>query len=348
MAWATGTADDFIDFLRKLRDYASGAIDPGSDPDFTDGVVVPSSDQWIVLPNGGDMPAIPGSGFATDGEVYLQGPGSDPSDEIVVGIKTYRNAGANIFGWNQRGFTGFNTSSDWDSLPGRSPDVLTALDDAAFDFFMYVNNRRIMAVARIGTTDILIHLGFIQQYGTRNQYPYPLLIAGSARSTAVSFQTNTYAQSCLPDPCENGAQLRWVDGTWSHFRNYTGTSDQRALARTSTGNVLWPQRNSSTSASGTESTSNVISEDALFEQFSTGSSLYISPAEVDLYPIFPSTLMTESAIVGRVDGLFTVYGLGLVKGDTFTDSSESPPVTYDVFGNTWRSEPLDFFAIRRE
>jgi len=75
MAWARGTATDFIDFLRKFRDYSAGLIDPSTDPDITEGVVVPSGDQWEILVNGAGQPDIPGSGFATDGEVYLKGPG---------------------------------------------------------------------------------------------------------------------------------------------------------------------------------------------------------------------------------------------------------------------------------
>jgi ribosomal protein L30 len=43
-----------------------------------------------------------------------------------------------------------------------------------------------------------------------------------------------------------------------------------------------------------------------------------------------------------------LLGLGLNKGDTITDSTDSPATIYDMFGNTWRTEPIDFFGIRRE
>ncbi len=350
--WAKGTADDFIDFLRKVRDFASGAIDPLSDPDFTDGSgAVPSSDQWIVLANGAGMPGVPGSGAATDGEVYLQGPGSDPDDEIIVGFKTYRNTGANIFGWKLRGFTAFDDALDWDTLPGLSPESHAAFDDAAFDIWIWVNARRIMALARIGTTDILVHSGFIQQFGTRQQYPYPLLVSGSVVNATTTFQDNNFGQSCIPDPCESGAYLRWVDGTWQEVNNYLGNSAQRGTARASTGYVMWPQRQPMTSAEGNVEGPLPISEDSVFEQFNTGQAPYVSPSEIGAYALFPCTLMSDSpqpALIGRVDGLFVTFGLGLIKGDTVTDSSDSPATVYDVFGNTWRTEPPDFFGIRRE
>lgn len=352
MPWAKGTADDFMDFLRKIRDYASGAIDPGTDPDFTDGSgPVDSANQWTVLVNGAGMTNIPGSGFATDGEVYLMGPGSDPDDEIVVGFKTYRNAGANIFGFKMRGFTAFNDALSWDTLPGVSPEVHAAFDDASFTIWIWVNNRRIMAAARIGTTDILIHLGFIQQFGTRSQYPYPLLICGSAVDTSISFQTNNFAHSCAPDPCDNGAYIRWVDGTWQEISNYSGTSAQRGTARNSTNYCMWPQRNPMSSLEGDVSSASEISEDGLFEGFSTGSGIYISSSEIGAHALFPTLIVTsadQNAVIGRIDGLYVVFGLGLVKGDTLTDNSQSPALVHDVFGNTWRSEPVDFFAVRRD
>lgn len=349
MAYATGTAEDFIDFLRMLRDYASGAIEPGGSPTsgLTGGEAVPLADRWTVLTNGSGMPALPSTGFATDGEVYLQGPGSDPSDEIIVGIKTYRAAGSNVFGWDMRGFTAFNGALTFDTLPGVSPAVYAAFDDAAFDCWFWVTGRRIMALARIGSTDILIHLGFIQQFGTRNQYPYPLLIGGSQDRNTASFQTNNYGQSCLPDPCNNGAQLRWVDGSWQEYRNYSSNGADRAGARNTTGNVFWPHRNSSVNDDGVDAATAEGNEDALFEAFAVGSSVAISSAEIGEYALFPAILTSGTQLVGRVDGLYAVFGLGLVSGDTITDGSQSPAVVYDVFANTWRSEPVDFIAVRR-
>jgi len=86
-------------------------------------------------------------------------------------------------------------------------------------------------------------------------------------------------------------------------------------------------------------------EDAVFEAFTTGVAPYVTSSLIGAYSMFPATLFNASAIVGRVDGLFATFGLGLVPGDTLTDASSQ---IHDVFANTWRTEPLDFFAIRRE
>jgi len=348
MAYAIGTADDFMDFLRKIRDFATGVLDPATDSTFTDGIAVPAAQQWTELVPGStsSIVSIPASGFATDGELYMMGPGSDVDDEIIIGFRTYRNVGANIWGWEMRGYTAFFDTLDWDTMPGVSPSCYAAFDDELMDIWIWVNARRIMACARVGTTDILIHAGFIQQFGTRSQYPYPLMIGGSSDLSTTSFQTNNFAHSCLPDPART--YLRWVDGSWKKYANYSGTTDQRGSARIQTGRLYWPQRDPFSAEESTSGKDN--SETEIFENFVTGSDTYISPSIIDAYPLFPTVLMssTENAIVGRVDGLYTTFGLGLVTGDTITVGAGSSAEVYDVFANTWRSEPPDFFAVKRE
>lgn len=346
MAWAKGTATDFIDFLRKLGDYASGVIDPASDPDITLGVQVPSPDRWVIQANGALQPDLPGSGFATDGELYLVGPGSDPADEITVGFKTYRNAGNNIFGWRIRGYTQFDDTLDFTTMPGTSPDCFAAFDDAAFNCYFWVNARRVMALAVVGTAPILVYAGFVQQFGTRSQYPYPLLVSGSQDSNDQNFQANHFGQSCLPDPCRNGGQLRWVDGSWLEIRHYASDSADRSQAReVSGGTKIWPQRDCTVSDGAEANTDS--NEENLFEQFST-TGKQISDSEISSYPLFPAILHSESQLVARIDGLYVAGGIGLTTGDTITDSSTSPAKVYDVFSNTWRTETIDFFAILRE
>ena len=97
MAYAIGTATDFMDFLRKIRDFADGSLNPATHGDFTAGATVPAPDRWTVLTPGSasSIVEIPASGFATDGELYMMGPGSDVDDEIICGFRTYSNAGAN-------------------------------------------------------------------------------------------------------------------------------------------------------------------------------------------------------------------------------------------------------------
>lgn len=343
MAYASGTCTDFIDFLRKLKGYATGAVDPATDPEITGGIIVPMADRWTALGLGGGMTALPGSGSATDGEYYLQGPGSNPADQIIGGIQTYRNVGNGVFGFRMRGFTQYNSALTFSTMPGVSPQAQVALSNSSFNCWFWVSARRIMACARIGTTDILFHLpGFIQQYGTRSQYPYPMFFSGSVIDETFNTAQNNFGQSCLPDPCGTCSYLRWVDGTWQNVPHYTGTSASRGAARVvnTAGYCIWPQRDN-TIDDGSNNSS-VDNEDTLFEGF-TSTARQVSSSEIAAYPLLPCILHSPNQLIGQIEGLFVVPGLGLNSGDILTDGT----YTYDVFKNTWRSETIDFFAVRR-
>lgn len=459
MAYASGTCTDFIDFMRKLRDYAAGLVDPATDPEITAGQKVidiqavgtltfigqpangetvtingkgytfqtvltnvdgnvfigattdlsasnlaaainagPGSGtayaaatvahpfvkgangpgytraiaqtggvsgngitttdtvanaswsgatltggfpvKWTILTNGA-LPALPGSGSATDGEFYLRGPGSDPADQIIIGAQSYRNTGNAVFGFRWRGYTQFNNLLSFTTMPGVSPPGHVALANATFNCWFYVSPRRIMAVARIGSTDILVHSGLLQQFGTRGQYPYPLLIAGSVQDATYNTAQNNFGQSTLPDPGPTLAYLRWVDGSWNVVQSYNNNSATRSQARTGTNPYsLWPQRD--VSVSDGSDVSSVDNEDTLFEQF-TSTNRQLSSSEISAYPLLPCIMHTATQLIGQVEGLFVVPGLGLNSGDTINDGT----FTYDVFKNTWRSEAADFYAIRR-
>lgn len=344
MAWAQATATDWIDMLRLLKAYATGTINAhtagGAWVDGTSGVV-PSGDVWTALSLGGGMTALPGSGSATDGEFYLQGQGSDPADQIIIGFQTYRNAGNSVFGVRSRGYTAYNSALTFSTMAGVSPQGQTALANSSFSCWFWVNSRRIMAVARIGTTDILLHSGFPQIFGTRSQYPYPLFIAGSVQDETYNTAQNNFGQSCLPDPCNTTAYLRWVDGTWQMVAHYSGNSATRGNSRlTSNPYSIWPQRDVATTDGSDASL--VDNEDTLFEQF-TSTNRQVSSSEIAAYPLMPCILHSSNQVIGQLDGLYMVPGLGLNSGDTISDGT----YTYDVFKNTWRSETVDFYCIRR-
>lgn len=341
MAYASGTVPNFIDFLRKLRGYAAGTVDPATDSEITSGIIVPTGDRWSVLSLGGGMTALPSSGSATDGEFYLQGQGSDPADQIIIGFQSYRNVGNAIFGFRMKGYSAYNNLLNFFNMPGVSPQTQVALSNASFRCWFWVTSRRIMAVCRVGTTDILFHSGFILQLGTRSQYPYPLMIAGSVMDETFNTAQNNFGQSSLPDPCNAGCYLRWVDGTWQQVRHYQNQDPNRGQARV-TGDqyAIFPQRE--VTADDGSTTDQVDNEDTLFEQF-TSTGRQVSSSEIGAYPLLPCLFHSATQLIGQIDGLYMVPGLGLNSGDTISDGT----FTYDVFKNTWRSETADFYCIRR-
>jgi len=345
MAWAKGTATDFVDFLRILRDYASGVLIPGGSPShgLTSGTQVGGGDAWTVLDD-----TLPASGMATDGELYLrgQGAGGSPQDEIYCNFKTYRNAGNNQFSWEMRGATGYNSGLTFTTQPGVSSPAYSAFDDVSLPIHLWVNSRRIMALAQIGSTNVLVHAGFIQQFSTRSQYPYPLLITGSQMTSTSNAQVNNFGHSCLPDVANDAGYLRWVDGTWLEWANYSNASATRASAKSSViSRNFWPNQQPTSHPNG--GTGSGAGEGTFWENYTVTGAL-LTAGDTGALPLIPVCLMSDVALVGRVDGLYTVPGQGLVTGDTIVDTSVSPNKTYDVYSNTYRSEQADYFAILRE
>lgn len=344
MAWAQATADDWIDMLRLLTSFATGSINAhtagGKWIDGTSGVV-PSADRWTQLTNGGGQPSLPGSGHATDGELYLQGQGSSGTDQIIVGMQTYRNVGNNVFGIKIQGYTAFDNTLTFATMPGVSPPCFTAMEIVSFNCFFWVTGRRIMVAARIGTTDILFEFGYILPFATANQYPYPLMISGSVQDATYNYQQNNFGQSSMPDPCPNGCQIRWVDGTWLTVAHYNNNNAARTSALTNANAYMFQPLRDNSATDGAEN-SNVASELALFTQYSAASQI-ISSSEIGAYPLYAVILTNANQLVGQVDGLFVIPGQGLSAGDTVTVGSD----TYDVFHNTWRTEFPDFFCIKR-
>ena len=176
MATATGSVTGHVGALRALRAYARGdSLGSGDLTGFT-GTAVGVSDQWTEETNGGGQPTIPGSGNATDGEVYLTGPGGG-SDEIYVGIQTYRNAGTNAYNWDIRGATDFSDAAAWGSQTNISPSTYFALapsDSQVMTAYFFVNGRRIIAAFVVGSSATCCYMGFINQFSTTAQFPYPL------------------------------------------------------------------------------------------------------------------------------------------------------------------------------
>lgn len=349
MAFAVGTADGFIDMLKKLRDYADGTLDPtgtsGDEADFSDGGVVPTAQQWVV-----EKETIPESGNATDGEVYLRGPGGG-SDEIFVNFKTYRDTG--LFNWEIRGALAFNGSDAFEDQLQSSPGVQFALLNSAMDIWFFVNGRRIIAVAQIGSNYTAMYGGFINQYATSAQWPFPLLVGGSVATNLIPSTSSNYAHSCMPDPCQNGAQIRWSDGTWYEVQNYTGSGASRSKV-TFNGRTIWPY--ASPQLSGVpHSTGNHTNAQAFLARLIWGDGAGASTPRLDsaftgVRTVYPTAVnfggvAPQNIVAGELDGMFAVFA---ESGDSAESEITVGGDTYITWPNTWRTEPFDWFSVKKE
>lgn len=297
--------------------------------------------RWRSLPTPTSETGIPGSGLVAGSTAYLQGPGSNNADQMIVGFQTYASAGAGVFGFGIKGYTAYNQQETFATMPGRS--TLThnvSLNNSTFNCWFWCNGRRFMAAARIGSTDVFMHSGFPLQYSTRSQYPYPLLIAGMVTNQTYVFNENDFGNAGLPDPGPNICSIRWVDGTWQTIQHYTGTSVSSPGHTTSNDPSIWPLADSTT-ADGSDQ-NQTFNEDTLFFQAAPANP-QISSTELTSYPLFPCIIHGPSRLIAQIDGLYVVPGLSINPGDTISDGTN----TYDVFHNGWRTQANNFFCVLR-
>lgn len=226
MAWSTGSTTSYLDLVDIVKTTAA-------------------ANGWTVLR---DV-------TATEKELIMKGSGSG-SDEIYVGVRTYRDTNTLAFNWELAGFTGYESGNTWSTQPGISPgraDSLTPLtsggafvplDNNPMTFWLSVNSRRILLVVKVGSAYVNAYLGFYNTFKTSAEHPYPLLIAGTTCQKETRFNSNRESMSFLPYPISRNSNssgltlvpgpmlLRWVDGSWISFLSrYENVSAQTASAR---------------------------------------------------------------------------------------------------------------------
>lgn len=158
MAIEQNTATDYIDLLNRLRVFLTGM---GVNP-------------WVVMRN-----TIGGTIAAPTGELIMKAPGLAGGDQIFVGIQPFANATADYYNWRLAGFTGFDNALAWGAQPGVMQNVFLSLWNAPIPYTFIGNGRRVIILAKISTFQMIGYMGFINQYASPAQYPYPLAIGGN-------------------------------------------------------------------------------------------------------------------------------------------------------------------------
>jgi len=182
-------------------------------------------------------------------ELILQLPGSG-SDEIIFGMRCYSFVAEDRYGWELQGMTGFNNTLSFHEMPGTialstNPPCLplhknTPSDSNTIKYWFVMNTRRIIIVAKIGSTYQSNYMGFILPYGIPTQWPYPLMVGGSTnrvtnifapdfgiplRFSDTTWQTAAYWYNRVDDNAIGTACLREPGGVYLRFRNQSQSSD---------------------------------------------------------------------------------------------------------------------------
>lgn len=353
MPYEIGTAAGYTDLLERLKDFLSDpsrtAGESGSDPNITELVAIndlvesgESSQAWTVDEWNDDRESD-GSG---DVELFMHGPGTAGNDEIYTWIDTYSDVGDDYYNWRLAGMTGYSSGVDISLQPGvtqgRLPRML--MWEGSIPYWFLGNGRRFVVIAKISSVYEMCYGGFALPYGLPTQFPYPMVIGGSACPVTIAshhrYSSLENDHRGFPNPYGNSqgsivegvfdttvyySTMKVLQGTsWIYMRSRDGNSLYND-------NCVWPY----VSAAYNYDLYNIFTR--LLRENIDGS-----------YPIFPCVVMIDNPskhIMGELEGCFAVPGFGgIAAEDTFTIDGD----TYIAFPITPNASRGDFMCIKKE
>lgn len=310
MAWATGTATNYLDLVRRLRDFLT-----------TDSALVALGQNWTQISQAGEMGGLSPSPTAPTltaaDQIMLQGPGLAGDDQVLVSLQFVENAGSNLYNVGIRGQVAYQASVTAANQPGTSAAKYMLLLNTSMKYWFIANGRCFKVIVQAGGAYEHMYGGFILPEHLPQDWPYPLFAGASSSSSSLantstdtahhayfnaygsnSITANTSAVLCLPDlnwrPVNGQGSSSWynntIQTTWSNY----------AIAH-----------NMRQSLSGLP----VLIQGELFTEFST----------------------IGAAYYGRFDGVFYVPAFGRVPEEIATidgiDYLLVPDVIYTSDGN---------------
>lgn len=296
MATATGTATDYKDLLARLRTFLTGT------PGWT-------SMRYTV------------GGAGNPDECILRAPGLGGTDQIYVGIKTFENATADYYNWRLGGFTGYDPGLAFNLQPGVMQSVFMTLWNSPIPYWFIANGRRCIVVAKISTFFMTSYLGFINQYPSPAQFPYPLAVGGNL--------------AIFPEPALTDVQWRWSNATFANSNfpmsmryspggGFGGPNSCQLRLRKPSG--IWVDL-ASGYAGGYQDT-----DDMNIWPYTSGMVNLQQNLGATQSPALPIVLHDNTPeVYGELDGVVATSGQAIASEDTLTIGADSYLVVQNVF-----------------
>lgn len=201
MAWTSGTAAGHTDYLAKLKTFLE-----------TDATLVAEGQNWAVeewTPSGYGDSEIP-SGYSAfpagaalgrwplDALLIVRGPGSSAGDAVYGAIGSVQTNGLtnglanNLMVW---GLTGYIAGEKLGAQPGRTEGKALPLVNTSIDYWFFANGRRVIMMAKIGTSYYGAYMGWGLPYATPTEHPYPYYVGAAINTRVLSH--NDYGFSAL-------------------------------------------------------------------------------------------------------------------------------------------------------
>ncbi|WP_455577047.1 hypothetical protein [Anaerosinus sp.] len=250
-------------------------------------------------------------------EVILEGKG-DAQDKIYVGMKwqKFSDDQENIL---LNGFAGYDPNLAWYEQPGAIPETsklpcVPLAKDVLMTYWLTANTQRFTFRVEMSNQYEGAYLGFMNPIAIERQYPYPLVIGGSAFE-GMSWTNHSDSHSLFINPVASGGFsslcIRRPDGTWRYGGNNLFT---------------WPIDTTP------------IDTFTIYKK--TGLE---NPIEDNMfYPV----LVYETNPVGIIGELDGVYWLGNRVDLAAKDNVIYKDVTYKVFNNVYNRNDDAYHAMK--
>lgn len=209
MAFASGTATNYLDLLNELRDFLT-----------TNATLVGAGEEWTQI--SGSV----GTLTAAD-EIVLQGPGTSGTDEILVGIRSNVSVGGDYFNLSFSGFTTWVPGTPFADQVNSTHNHVMNLWDQPMPYWFVANGRRFIVVVRVASVYMSAYCGFLLPYVLPTLWPYPLFIGASSRQPTWRYSQVHPNMSAFFDPGETVAALLFPDVIWRGVVNrYNAGGDE--------------------------------------------------------------------------------------------------------------------------
>lgn len=163
MTWISGTADNYLDLLADIA--------------------------TIVTANGGHVLE------QTSDLLWFYLEGDSGTDQIYCGIQAFSDVSNNRYNYSLIGAASWRSGRAANKQPLNSlgETSIAYLWNSSIPYWIAINKRRIIIVAKISTVYQTIYLGLmdVSELAIDKHYPYPMLIGGSGTTTTNNYSTTT-------------------------------------------------------------------------------------------------------------------------------------------------------------
>lgn len=290
MAYSAGSVTNLNDFINTLKTFLT-------------------SNGWTNVKDSG-----------TPRELFFRNVDSD----VVIGFKlntnntTYFNLLLNVCNSYNSGNAFYSQSGSINHYPDNSVNTndiapIATLHDNAINYWFFLNNRRLIVVAKCSTSYISFYLGKFLAYGSNSQYPKPFFAGANGfevnqllSNTDVKNESFIHQRSGKVKGC---SVLKDENANWIKINNST-VNGVTGLGMIYPNNILQSKLAKNTDAS---------------------------------YNLIPTILFNDTSAAGELDGVNMISGIGLSPENILTIDTDE----YVIFNNIFRTTQSDFFAIKK-